>query len=160
MKKEFVFVHGMSHGAWCWELVQGRLEKAGWRRGRTLLRGLAAAGNGAVQYPAALEHARWMTDLPAGDPRVTGALARLTPQPLRPWVERVDMQRFYAMNVPRTYIRCLGDAAIAPAKAAEYAARLGVTPIDLDCAHGPMLSEPRSEERRGGKEGRSRWSPD
>src|SRR3990172_3100117 len=29
MKKEFVFVHGMSHGAWCWELVQGRLEKAG-----------------------------------------------------------------------------------------------------------------------------------
>ncbi len=229
MKKEFVFVHGMSHGAWCWELVQGRLEKAGHatlavdlpghgRRahergrasvggyaravadalalagfsraivvghsmggivipkvaelvparvahlvflaavvlphgaslletqvslpGRALLRGLAAAGGGAIQYPAALEHARWMTDLPAGDPRVTGALVRLTPQPLRPWIERVDMRRFYAMHVPRTYVRCLGDAAVVPAKAAEYAARLGVTPIDLDCAHGPMLSEP------------------
>ncbi|MEK7386397.1 MAG: alpha/beta fold hydrolase, partial [candidate division NC10 bacterium] len=29
MKKEFVFVHGMSHGAWCWELVQARLDRAG-----------------------------------------------------------------------------------------------------------------------------------
>lgn len=27
-----------------------------------------------------------------------------------------------------------------PAKAAEYARRLGVEPIDLDCAHNPMLS--------------------
>src|SRR5205807_2675995 len=31
MPREFVFVHGMSHGAWCWELVQARLERAGHR---------------------------------------------------------------------------------------------------------------------------------
>jgi pimeloyl-ACP methyl ester carboxylesterase len=229
MGKEFVFVHGMSHGAWCWELVQARLEKAGhrtlavdlpghgrraheWRRasvgayaravadamiqagfhravvvghsmggvvipkvaelvparvahlvflaavvlphgaslletqvplpGRGLLRGLAASGRGAVQYPAVIEHARWMNDLPPGDPRVVAALVRLTPQPFQPWVDRVDMRRFYAMAVPRTYVRCLRDAAIPPARAAEYAARLGVTPIDLDTAHGPMLSAP------------------
>lgn len=58
---------------------------------RPLLRGLAAAGDGSIQYPAAFEWARWMGDLP-------------------------------------------------PARAAEYAARLGVEPVDLDCAHGPMLS--------------------
>ena len=229
MSGEFVFVHGMSHGAWCWELVQARLDAAGhrtlavdlpghgrraheWRRasvgayaravadamaqagvhravvvghsmggvvipkvaelvparvahlvflaavvlphgaslletqvplpGRGLLRGLAASGRGAVQYPAVIEHARWMSDLPPGDPRVVAALTRLTPQPFQPWVDRVDMRRFYAMAVPRTYVRCLRDAAIPPAKAAEYAARLGVTPIDLDTAHGPMLSAP------------------
>jgi pimeloyl-ACP methyl ester carboxylesterase len=72
--------------------------------------------------------------------RVT--LALLTPQPLAPCAERVDYQRFFAMRVPCTYIRCLRDAAVPPERAAQYAARLGVAPIDMDCAHGPMLSDP------------------
>jgi hypothetical protein len=55
---------------------------------------------------------------------------------------RLLAKSFYAMPLPRTYIRCLRDAAVSPAKAAEYAARLGVTPIDLDSAHDPMLSAP------------------
>lgn len=110
--------------------------------GRAMLRGLAAAGAGVVQYPATIEHARWMSDLPAGDPRVVGALPRLTAQPLRPWLERVDQRHFYAMRVPRTYIRCLRDTAVTPDRAAEYARRLGVAPIDLDTDHGPMLSNP------------------
>jgi pimeloyl-ACP methyl ester carboxylesterase len=229
MKMDFVFVHGMSHGAWHWQPLQRRLEHDGhrvlaldlpghgrraheWRRAsveayaravadamalagvsrgvvvghsmagavipkvaelatarvahlvflaavvlphggslldshlplpsRSMLRGLARSGGGAVQYPAALEHARWMGDLPAGDPRVVDSLTRMTPQPLGPWIERVDLHRFYALPIPRTYIRCLRDVAVPPARAAEYAARLGVTPIDLDTAHGPMLSQP------------------
>jgi pimeloyl-ACP methyl ester carboxylesterase len=107
-----------------------------------LMRGLAAAGGGVVQLPAEIEHSRWMNDLPAGDPRVVDALARLTPQPLRPLVERVDLRRFYALGLPRTYIRCLRDLAVTAPKATEYARRLGVTPIDLDTAHNPMLSAP------------------
>ncbi len=51
------------------------------------------------------------------------------PQPFTPWVERVDSRRFFAMRVPCTYIRCLRDAAVTPARAAEYAARLGVAKI-------------------------------
>jgi pimeloyl-ACP methyl ester carboxylesterase len=112
-----------------------------------ILRGLARAGAGAAQYPALMEWSRWLGDLAPGDPRVTGTLTRLTPQPLRPWRERVDMRRFYAMRVPATYVRCLADAAVPPARAAEYAARLGVTPIDLDCAHSPMLSAPAALAR-------------
>ena len=107
-----------------------------------LLQGLARSGGGVVQYPAGMEWARWYGDLPPGDGRVTRALERLTPQPFTPWAERVDMRRFYAMRVPATYVRCLRDAAVPPARAAAYAARLGVTPIDLDCAHAPMLSAP------------------
>jgi pimeloyl-ACP methyl ester carboxylesterase len=228
---EFLLVHGMSHGAWCWEHVVPLLEHDGhrivtvdlpghgrraaeWRRAsvgayasaaadaamaaglsravvvghsmagvvipkvaelvparvahlvflaavvlpnggslldthleapiRAMLQGLGRSRGGLIQYPAALEHARWMNDLPAGDPRVVAALARLTPQPLRPWVEHVDLRRFYAMPVGRTYIRCLRDVAVPPAQAAAYAARLGVTPIDLDTAHGPMLSAPEA----------------
>jgi len=226
MARDYVLVHGMSHGAWCWELVSERLVKNGhrvfardlpghgrraseWRHAsvqsyahsvadamaregvrdavlvghsmggivipkvaelvparvghlvflaavvlpsgtsldqqfplaaRAIFTGGARAGGGAVQYPAAMAHPRWMGDLPAGDERLTRSLALLTPQPLRPWRERVDMSQFNALAIPRTYIRCLRDAAIPPARAAEYAARLGVTPIDLDSDHGPMLS--------------------
>jgi pimeloyl-ACP methyl ester carboxylesterase len=109
---------------------------------RELFLGHARSGGGAVQYPATMEWSRWMGDLSPGDERVVGALTRLTPQPLRPWVERVDLARFYALRVPRTYVRCLQDRAVVPARAAEYAARLGVAPIDLDTAHNPMLSNP------------------
>jgi len=109
---------------------------------RAMLRGLASAGGGAIQYSASLEWARWMSDMPPGDARVVDALGRLTPQPLTPWLELVDSRGFYAMRVPCTYIRCLRDEAVTPARAAEYARRLGVSPIDMDCAHNPMMSAP------------------
>lgn len=109
---------------------------------RALFTGSGRAGGGAVLYPGAMATSRWMGDLPPGDERLTRALTMLTPQPLRPWRERVDLSRFYALAIPRTYIRCLRDVAIPAARAAEYAARLGVTPIDLDSDHGPMLSHP------------------
>ena len=109
---------------------------------RALLTGLARSGGGVVQYSAAIEWARWMQDMPPGDPRVVETLAQLTPQPFAPWAERIDYSRFYAMRVPCTYIRCLKDQAVTPARAALYARRLGVTPIDMDCAHNPMLSAP------------------
>ena len=123
----------LDHGA---TTVQGHLTPAT----SEMMRGLARAGAGVVQLPALFEWSRWMGDLPLGDPRVSESLPRLTPQPLRPLTERVDMRRFHALRLPCTYIRCLRDAAVVPARAAVYAARLGVTPIDLDCAHNPMLS--------------------
>jgi len=110
--------------------------------GGTMFRGLARAGGGAVQYAASMEWARWMNDMLPGDPRVVDTLVQLTPQPFAPCAERVDYRRFFAMRVPCTYIRCLRDAAVTPDRAARYAARLGVAPIDMDCAHGPMLSAP------------------
>lgn len=116
--------------------LQGHVTPAG----RQMLHGLARGSDGAVQYPALFEWSRWMGDLPLGDPRVSETLPQLTPQPLRPLTERVDMRRFHALRLPCTYIRCLRDAAVVPARAAQYAARLGVTPIDMDCAHNPMLS--------------------
>src|SRR3989304_1632396 len=61
-----------------------------------------------------------------------------------PFVERVDLTRFYAMSVPRTYIRCLKDVAVPPDRALAYAQRLGVKPVDLNAAHDAMLSTPES----------------
>ena len=111
--------------------------------GRAMMTGNAAArGDGTFLYPAGTAWARWMGDMPRSDPRVSRAISLLTPQSLRPFVEPVDFHRFYGMRVPRTYIRCLEDKAVVPAKAAECAARLGVTPLDMDSAHNAMLSQP------------------
>jgi pimeloyl-ACP methyl ester carboxylesterase len=53
----------------------------------------------------------------------------------------VDLRRFDPLRIPRTYIRCLRDAAVIPLRAAATA-RLGVKPVDMDSAHNPMLSKP------------------
>ncbi len=110
---------------------------------RAMVLGLAAGrGDGAFLFPAETAWARWMGDLPRDHPGVLAALPLLTPQPVRPFVERLDLRVFDAMRVPRTYIRCLRDAAVPPDRAAAYAARLGVTPIDMPTAHNAMLSDP------------------
>jgi hypothetical protein len=75
------------------------------------------------------------------------ALASLTPQPLRPFVERVGYSAFERLPTPRSYLRCLGDLAVVPARAAGYAERLGVRPVDMKTAHDPMLSAPETLAR-------------
>ena len=111
--------------------------------GRAMVMGNAAArGDGTFLYPAEMAWARWMGDMPRSDPRVSSAISLLTPQAVRPFVEPMALRAFYGMRVPRTYIRCLADKVVLPAKAAECAARLGVTPVDMDCAHNAMLSRP------------------
>lgn len=110
---------------------------------KSAIRGLVqASGHGTYLYPAEAAWSRWMNDLPRHDPVVQAALRRLTPQPLRPLTERIDLKRFYAMSVPRTYIRCLKDVAVPPESALTYARRLGVRPVDLNAAHDVMLSAP------------------
>lgn len=99
-------------------------------------------GDGTFQHAAEAAWTRWMGDLPRTDPRVVRALSLLTRQAARPFFERVDLRRFDTLALPRTYIRCLQDAAVIPPRAAANAARLGVTPVDMDCAHNPMLSRP------------------
>ena len=110
---------------------------------RESLRGMAAArGDGTFQYPAETARVRWMGDLSGADPALGRALASLTPQPLRPFFEPVSLRVFPTLAIPRTYVRCLRDAAVTPPRALVYAGRLGVEPVDLDCDHDAMLSEP------------------
>ncbi len=110
---------------------------------RVLLQGMAAArGDGTFLYPAETAWARWMGDVAREGGAAGRALAALTPQPLRAFVEPVDLRRFWALATPRTYIRCLQDAAVTPEMGARFAARLGVRPVDLDAGHDAMLSAP------------------
>jgi pimeloyl-ACP methyl ester carboxylesterase len=116
--------------------VQGPLARA-------LATGLAAGrGDGTFLYPAETAWARWMGDLRRDHPAAGRALASLTPQALRAFAEPAPLPRFWSLDIPRTYVRCLRDAAVTPERAAMFAGRLGVTPVDLDTAHDPMLSAP------------------
>jgi pimeloyl-ACP methyl ester carboxylesterase len=110
---------------------------------REALRAMATGNGGATfLFPAEAAWARWMGDLPRHHPAVSRALSLLTPQAIRPLMERVDLATFYTLQLPRAYVRCLEDRAIPPERAAANAARLGVAPVDLRAAHDPMLSQP------------------
>jgi len=58
-----------------------------------------------------------------------------------PIVERLERRghRRLAVDLPSHGRRAHGGA---PGPGADYAARLGVKPIDLDTVHDPMLSDP------------------
>src|SRR3989304_4800431 len=92
MSKQFVFVHGMSHGAWCWAAVQARLERAGHA---TLAVDLPGHGRRALRRAGGGQPARGVGAPARGAPRVVEALPPLPPQPFRPGAERVPMRRFY-----------------------------------------------------------------
>lgn len=115
---------------------------------RDMLRGMVAGrGDGTFLHPAETAWARWMNDMPRDHPAVARALARITPQPWRPVVERVALRTFPGLGIPSTYVRCRLDRAVTPARAGVYAARLGRTPVDMDAAHDVMLSQPAALAR-------------
>lgn len=118
-RMDFVLVHGMSHGA-C--RVAHRVCPAAV---------VVPHGSSLLETHRPLPGRSLFRGLGAGGAGL-----------VHPWIERVDLRGFCAMAVPRTSIRCRRDVAVPPARAAEYAGRLGVRPVDLDSDHGPMLSHP------------------
>ncbi len=39
---------------------------------------------------------------------------RTSPQPMKPFREKLDLQRFYELEIPRSYLNCLDDIALPP----------------------------------------------
>jgi pimeloyl-ACP methyl ester carboxylesterase len=71
------------------------------------------------------------------------AFARLTPAPVEFLVEEVRLARFWAADLPRSYIRCLADRAKPASASFEVIRRLGVDPLTIGGSHSPFLSRPR-----------------
>jgi pimeloyl-ACP methyl ester carboxylesterase len=70
------------------------------------------------------------------------ACDRLTPQPLAVFAEPISVPRFWAANLPRSFIRCRQDRAGNDAAVDITEARLGVESLALDTSHSPFLSQP------------------
>lgn len=71
------------------------------------------------------------------------AFEQLTPAPVEFLVETVSVPKFWAANLPRSYVRCLQDRAKPHAMSDEVTERLGVVPLVIDSSHSPFLSKPR-----------------
>lgn len=69
-------------------------------------------------------------------------LRQLTPQPLSVFFEKIRIQRFYEMKIPRSYILGLRDKALPPELTRRFAGRLGVEPIEIDAGHDMMVVKP------------------
>jgi len=71
------------------------------------------------------------------------AVARLSPEPLKPLVTAVKVSAARFGSVPRTYIGCTADRTITPAAQRAMLAALPCDPVfTLDCDHSPFLSRP------------------
>ena len=77
------------------------------------------------------------------DAIVDWAFARFSPAPPGILLDPVSLSKFWAAELPRSYIICLQDRALPFATAMRFAARLGVVPRAIDSSHSPFFSRPR-----------------
>ncbi len=70
--------------------------------------------------------------------------SKVTSQPLRPYEERVDLERFYRLELPKTDVRCTRSMGRVPREAAE---RLGMSYVEIDAGHDAMVSRPEEVAR-------------
>ena len=73
---------------------------------------------------------------------VDWAAERLIPQPLGPVVEPISGPRFWAADLPRSYVICLQDRAWPLRVGRLQAQRMGVRPLPIDSSHSPFFSRP------------------
>jgi pimeloyl-ACP methyl ester carboxylesterase len=67
--------------------------------------------------------------------------AKMTAQAIKPYEDTVDLDRFYELATPRTYIHCTKSQAGLQRKTVE---KLGMTYLEIDAGHDPMISQPEA----------------
>jgi pimeloyl-ACP methyl ester carboxylesterase len=80
----------------------------------------------------------------AGADEAREVWSRLAPQPYATWTDKLELDRFYALEVPRTYIACRDDLALDPGGwHPTMSSRLGEFDlIEIDGSHEVMFSHP------------------
>jgi len=70
--------------------------------------------------------------------------SRLAPQPYATWTDKLDLERFYALDTPRAYVACRDDLALDPgAWHPTMSSRLGEFElIEIDGSHEAMFTRP------------------
>lgn len=64
---------------------------------------------------------------------------KVTPQPIKPYEDKVDLGRFYQLKLPQTYVRCTKSQAGIPRSVAD---KFGLHYVEIDAGHDPMVSQP------------------
>jgi pimeloyl-ACP methyl ester carboxylesterase len=70
--------------------------------------------------------------------------SRLAPQPYATWTDKLDLDRFYALELPRAYIACRDDLALDPGGwHPTMSSRLGTFRLlEIDGSHEAMFTRP------------------
>jgi pimeloyl-ACP methyl ester carboxylesterase len=70
--------------------------------------------------------------------------SKLAPQPYATWTDKLDLERFYALTTPRTFVACGDDRALDPgAWHPGMSSRLGeFRLIEIDGSHEAMFTRP------------------
>ena len=107
-----------------------------------MLRHLAVDGDGSMSV-ATVEGARELFFHDCDDETVRWAFERLGPERGgETSTAAVSVPRFWAADIPRSFIRCLQDRAMPPWLSELVAERLGVQAQTIDTSHSPFLSRP------------------
>jgi pimeloyl-ACP methyl ester carboxylesterase len=75
-------------------------------------RSAAASSDNTVECPWDIFRDAFMQD--AGEEQARAVWSRLAPQPYATWTDKLDLGRFYSLDIPRTYIACRDDLALDP----------------------------------------------
>jgi pimeloyl-ACP methyl ester carboxylesterase len=70
------------------------------------------------------------------------AFEQLSPARQQILLEPISIPKFWAADLPRSYIVCLKDRVLPFAKSLAFAGRLGAMPLSIDSSHSPFFSRP------------------
>lgn len=98
-----------------------------------------ASGENSVLPGFAEAHRRFFPSL--GEEEARAVYARLTPQPLGPYLEPAEVG-IEAIDIPRTYVLVEGDVTFPAPVAMGFAEKAGVEPVRMPGDHCVMLTDP------------------
>lgn len=102
----------------------------------------AESPDSSVACPWEIFRDAFMQDADEADARAVWT--RLTPQPYATWTDKLDLKRFYELDIPKTYIACRDDMALDPgAWHPGMSSRLGrFQLLEMDGSHEVMFVNP------------------
>jgi pimeloyl-ACP methyl ester carboxylesterase len=111
-------------------------------------RSAAASADNTVACPWEIFQTAFMQD--AGEEHARAVWSRLAPQPYATWTDKLDLERFYALDIPRTYIACRDDLALDPGGwHPGMSSRLGSFDLlEMDGSHEVMFTNPGAVAER------------
>lgn len=83
---------------------------------------------------------RYMNECSPED--IKWVLPRLTPEPFAPVFEKVEMRRYYNLEIPRTYVAATRDRGVTPELSRKFAGKIKCDYYEVDGDHEVMVSRP------------------
>lgn len=116
----------------------------------TFARLAVASGDDTIMLPFNIWRENFIND--GDDDMARTAYDRLSPEPARMFNDKVDMKRFYSLDIPRSYLNCTEDIALPPGEFGWFPRmfnRLGLCRlVQMPGSHEAMFTNPAGLARK------------